>query len=100
MTQKIRQILRRGTWLYDGIVRGEVWIVRQNYFEGPKTTDEEPTPGYPPTDAEGCFYFPEYRIPRAGAGSGGQVFGSIEDAIRYAETILKSPIAWDTKISN
>jgi hypothetical protein len=93
--KRIRQILKHGTWLYDGTVKADVWIVRQNYFEGPVITDEEPTPGYPPTDAEGCFYFPEYRVPGAGAGSGGSVFSSPEEAIRRAEDVLKSQIVWN-----
>jgi hypothetical protein len=97
--EKIRQVLRHGTWLYGGVTKSDVWIVRQNYFEGPKFTDEEPTPGYPPTDSEGCFYLPQYRIPGAGAGGGGEVFSSIEDAIRRAEAIVGA-IAWDDQTSN
>jgi hypothetical protein len=99
MTNKIRQVLRHGSWLYDGTTKSDIWIVRQNYFEGPKITDEEIDLSYPPTDAEGCFYFPEYRIPGAGAGSGGGVFGTIDEAICQAEKILGSGITWD-KISN
>jgi hypothetical protein len=83
------------SWLYDGSVRAAVGIVRRNYFEGPIVTDEPQTPGYPPTDAEGCFYSVEYRIPGAGAGASGRVFGSLEEAVRHAEATLKSPIAWE-----
>ena len=92
---KIRQILNHGTWLYDGTVKADVWIVRKNYFDGPVITDEEPIPGYPPTDAEGCFYSLEYRLPGAFAAPGGRVFGSAEQAVLHAEEILKSQIAWD-----
>jgi hypothetical protein len=95
MTKKIRQLLKHGTWLYGGTVKADVWIVRQNYFEGPIITDEEPDPTYPPRDADGCFYFPEWRIPRAGAGSGGEVFGSIEAAVKQAERIIEGGIVWD-----
>ena len=97
-SEKIRQVLRQGTWLYGGVTKSDVWIIRQNYFEGPEITDEEPTVGYPPRDNEGCFYFPEYRIPGAGAGSGSGVFGSAEDAIRRAEAIC-GPVAWEVQIS-
>ena len=97
--KKIRQVLRHGSWLYGGTTKSDVWIVRQNYFEGPKITDEEIDPSYPPSDAEGCFYFPEYCIPGAGAGSGGNVFGTIDEAIDKAEKILGSSVTWD-KISN
>lgn len=97
MTSKIRQILKHGSWLYGGTTKSDVWIVRQNYFEGPKITDEEMDPSYPPTDAEGCFYFPEYRIPGAGAGGGGggEVFGTIDEAIGKVEKMLGSGITWD-----
>ena len=99
MTKKIRQVLRHGSWLYDGTAKSDVWIIRQNYFECPKITDEEMDPAYPPTDADGCFYFPEYRIPGAGSGSGGEVFGAIDEALGRAEKILGSSITWD-EISN
>jgi len=99
MADKLRQVLRHGSWLYGGTTKSDVWIVRQNYFEGPIITDEEIDPTYPPTDAEGCFYFPEYRIPGAGAGSGGSVFGTIDEAICQAEKIPGSGIIWE-KISN
>jgi hypothetical protein len=100
MTQKIRQIIKHGTWLYGGATKSDVWIVRQNYFEGPEVTDDlRGDPEYPPHDADGCFYFPEYRIPGAGMGSGGEVVGSAEEAIFLAEKILKNGISWD-EISN
>jgi hypothetical protein len=95
MTEKIKQTLKHGTWLYGGVTKSDVWIIRQNYFEGPALPEEEKTPGYPPTDAEGCFYLPSYNIPGAGAGSGGPVFGSMEEAVRHAETIVKSGVTWD-----
>jgi hypothetical protein len=99
MTNKIRQVLRHGSWLCGGTTKSDVWIVRQNYFEGPESPDEEIDPSYPPTDEEGCFYFPEYRIPGVGAGSGGSVFETIDEAIRQAEKILGSSVTWE-KISN
>jgi hypothetical protein len=94
MTERIKEIVKRGTWLYDGTVRAEVLIIRQNYFEGPKIVDEEPTPGYPPTDSQGCFYAIEYDIPRGGAGGSGPVFGSLADAVQKAEATIKGPIVW------
>jgi hypothetical protein len=99
MTEKIRQILIHGTWLYGGTAESDVWIIRQNYFDGPEIIDDLVDPAYPPRDATGCFYFPEWRIPGAGAGGGGGVFGSAEEAIQQAERIIKSGITWD-KISN
>lgn len=94
MAGRIRQIVKRGTWLYDGTLQSKVLIIRCNYFEGPKIIDEEPTPGYPPTDSEGCFYFPEYDIPGGNRGSGSRVFGSLAEAVRKAETTIKGPIIW------
>jgi hypothetical protein len=95
LPMRLRQIMRRGTWLYGGSVEAAVAIVRQNYFEGPQPEDEPPTPGYPPVDEDGCFYGVEYAIPGAGAGSGSQVFVSLEEAVRHAETTIESPIAWE-----
>lgn len=92
---KIKETLRRGTWLYGGTVRAEVSILRQNYFEGPAVMDEPQTPGYPPTDRDGCFYVVSYEIPGASKGTGGLVFGSAEEAIRHAEATLKTPINWE-----
>jgi hypothetical protein len=37
----------------------------------------------------------DFRNPGAGAGSGGRVFGSIDEAIRHAERFLGSGIIWD-----
>jgi hypothetical protein len=92
---RVRETLKQGSWLYDGSVRARVAIVKRNYFEGPVVTDELETPGYPPTDADGCFYSIEYGIPGAGAGASGSVFGSLEEAVRHAEATLKSPIEWE-----
>lgn len=91
---KIRDVLKHGTWLYGGTVKSDVWIVRQNYFEGPKIQDDDADPSYPPRDPDGCFYFPEWHIPKAGAGSGGRVFASVEEAIQQAERI-QDGITWD-----
>ena len=90
----MRKTLKRGSWLYAGNVRAAVAIVKQNYFEGPVVTDKPQTPGYPPTDSEGCFYCVKYAIPGAGAGSSGRVWGSLDEAVRHAEAMLKSPIIW------
>lgn len=95
MTEKIRQPLKHGIWLYGGTVQSDVWIVRQNYFERPAIVDDLADPVYPPRDAEGCFHFPEWRIPGAGAGSGGGVFASVEEAIRWAERVAQGGIEWD-----
>jgi len=75
-------------------VEAGVRIVRRNYFDGPTITDEEMEPGYPPVDADGCFYSVEYALP-ASRGSSGPVFSSVEDAVEHAERILQSPVIWN-----
>ena len=94
MSERVFQIVRRGSWLYDHTVPAEVQIVRRNYFDGPKIVDEEPTPGYPPTDAEGCFYAIDYYLSNGQKGVCGEVFASLEDAAKRAEETLQSPIPW------
>lgn len=93
---RIREIAKRGSWLYDGSVRATVAIVRQNYFEGPEPTDEPKLPEYPPADAGSCFYAVEYEIPGASKGAGGRVFGTAEEAIGHAEATLRGAISWDS----
>ena len=93
MTDRIFQIVRRGSWLYDGTVPAEVQIVRRNYFDGPTIIDEEPLPGYPPRDAEGCFYAIDYYLENGQKGVG-EVFGSLEAAVTGAERTLRRPITW------
>jgi hypothetical protein len=91
---RVYEIARRGTRLYDGTVEAGVRIVRRSDFDGPVTTDEEPEPGYPPTDADGCFYSVEYTLPTS-SGASGPVFGSVEDAVQHAEKVLQSPVVWN-----
>lgn len=50
---QVKEIIKRGRWIYGGTVQSEVWIIKQNYFEGPTPMDEDPTPGYPPRDENG-----------------------------------------------
>ena len=94
MTSRVFQIVQRGSWLYDGNVPAEVQIVRRNYFDGPTGVDEEPVPGYPPRDSEGCFYAIDYYLENGQKGVCGEVFGSVDEAAREAERTLRSPITW------
>jgi hypothetical protein len=55
MSEKVKKIVKKGRWIYGDTIQSEVWIIKQNYFEGPTPTDEDLTPGYPPRDGEGCF---------------------------------------------
>jgi hypothetical protein len=59
MVERVRQIVKRGTWLYDGTVPCEVRVIKTNYFEHPGPDDEEKDESYPPRDADGNFYFVE-----------------------------------------
>ena len=94
MTSRIFQIVRRGAWMYDGTVPAEVQIVRRNYFDGPAIVGEEPASGYPPRDAEGCFYAIDYYLENGQKGVCGEVFGSLEAAVAEAERTLRPPITW------
>ena len=93
MAERVKQVVKVGSWLYDGTVESHVQIVKQNYFELPEPEDEESTPGYPPRDKDGNYYY-EYFTPGAGKGLS-NLFGSAEDAIQNAIETLRSPIEWD-----
>lgn len=94
MAQNVKEIVRRGRWMYDGTVPTEVCIVRQNYFEGPPIVDEEPTPGYPPRDENGMFYYVAYKQ-RGSVRSVSNLCGSAEEAAALAERTVQDPIVWD-----
>jgi hypothetical protein len=53
MTDRVRKIVKRGTWIYDGTVPCEVWILKQNFIEGPPIDDEELQLGYLPYNEHG-----------------------------------------------
>ena len=93
--ERLKQTVKHGTWLYDDTALSEVWIIKQNYFDGPASDDEEKTPDYPPVNEKGEFFYVAY-------GRGGQVMGisnvvsSASEAIQIAESTLKKPIQWDS----
>jgi len=91
---RIKKIVQRGAWLYDNSIPCELLIVRQNYFEGPQS-DEEPTPGYPPTDAEGCHYYAAY-VMNGATRSVTNCFGSAAEAAQKAAETLGQAIKWQS----
>ena len=94
MGQRIREIVKRGKWLYDDSIPCEVWIVKKNYFEGPPVPEEDRVPDYPPTDADGNFYLVEY-IMNGSRRSVSNCFGSKDEAVLEANVKLKGRIRWD-----
>ena len=65
MTNRVKETVKRGTWIYDGTAPCEVWIIKQNFIEGPRIDAEELHPGYPPYDEHGEFYYAAYAVKRA-----------------------------------
>ena len=93
-------IVRRGTWLYDGSVVGEVRILKMK-GERPNTTPGEGADEkllHPPTDAEGIYFLAEFELSSLGSrnnGSSSWGHATLEGAVRYAEEVLPGPIRWD-----
>jgi hypothetical protein len=94
MSARVKEIVRRGKWVYGEEVISEVLIFRQNYFEGPRITDEEPTPGYPPRDQHGMFYYAAY-AQRGVIRGVSNVCGSVNEATQLAEQTIQGPIVWE-----
>jgi hypothetical protein len=89
--KKTAQIVKSGTWLYDGQVVYEVWIVKQNfdfyYDEGFEDTPENLN-----QDGE------VFQVVVASDGkvkSVGLAFHSMEDAMAKAHQIIPQGIQWD-----
>lgn len=96
MSAHVKEIVRRGKWVYAEAVPSEVLIFRQNYFEGPPIADEEPTPGYPPRDEDGMFYYAAYA--QTGAIRGvSNVCGSATEAAQLAERTVQGQIIWESE---
>ena len=87
------QVLREGTWLYDGAVPCRVRVVGQDwdYYHEPGF-DPEP----PDLDAEGWAYYVMYGSPvepDAFAGRSRTCL-SLKEAVALAERTLDGPIRW------
>ena len=92
MAERVRQVVKQGTWLYDGTVPCEVEVIKSNYFERPEP-DEDKVPGYPPRDADGNFYF--VRLTLKGIARGVfKCFGSSDEAVQGVMKKLVGPIHW------
>jgi hypothetical protein len=93
------EVVRIGTWLYDGTVPTPVRILRQNwdyYYE--KDFDEEP----PSLNAEGCAFYVAYGEPwvssdgwnRVDYPSRSRTCLSAEEAVELATATLGQSIVW------
>lgn len=99
-TSVVGVVLKTGSWIYDGVVVGRVRILRMkaehsNIADLDEDDDEQEEP---PTDVEGYFYVAEFSLLALGpSNSGSRSWGhaTVEEAIRYAEEKLPSPISWD-----
>jgi hypothetical protein len=85
------QIVKSGTWLYDGSVVHEVWVVKQNfdfyYDEGFEDAPEN-------LNGDGEVF--QVVVARDGkVMSVGLAFHSTEDAVAKANQIIPQGIEWD-----
>jgi hypothetical protein len=60
MSERVEGVVKRGRWIYGATVQADVWVIRQNYFEGPTPDDEDRTPGYPSRDESEMSYYAGY----------------------------------------
>jgi hypothetical protein len=94
--------LRSGSWLYDGVVTGQVRILKIK-GDGPNITVGDDPEGLDfPTDADGYYYVAEIKLPTlptANNGSSSWGYATADEAIRYAEQKLPNPITWDDPTS-
>jgi hypothetical protein len=85
------EIVKSGTWQYDGLVAHEVWIVKQNfdfyYDEGFEDAPED-------LNENGELF--QVVVARDGKVlSVGLAFHSIEEAVAKAHQIIPQGIGWD-----
>jgi hypothetical protein len=84
------EIVKSGTWLYDGLVPTEVWIVKQNfeyYYEEAYSDEPEALNG-----DDGCFGI-VYARKGAKIGRGPERM-SLADAVSAAEKVTPG-LVWD-----
>ena len=93
MSGHVKEITKRGRWMYGGTAPSEVWIIKQSYIEGPPI-DEEPTPAYPPYDLNGMFYHAAYVRQDAIRGVS-NLCGSSDETVLLAERTILGTIVWD-----
>jgi hypothetical protein len=94
MSTRVKEVVRKGRWNYGGKVPSEIWIIQQNYIEGPRIEDEEPTPGYPPYDGNGMFYYAAYMQKGAIRGVS-RLCRSAEEAVSLAEQTIHGQAEWE-----
>jgi hypothetical protein len=63
--------------------------------QGPTPDDEDRTPGYPPRDENGMFYYAGY-VQESAIKGVSNVCGSSEEAVRLAEQTIQSQITWES----
>jgi hypothetical protein len=95
MSPSEKEVIRSGTWLYDGCVEARVRILK---IKGSGYEEDEEGPQSPPEDANGFYYVAEFRLPpfdSLGNGSTSWGHATADEAIKYAEEILPSRIRWE-----
>jgi hypothetical protein len=93
MKERVRRVVKQGTWLYDGTLPCLVQVIKTNYIEHPSPDDEDQDAGYPPLDPDGNFYYVEY-VMEGRVRSVSNCFGSSDEAVQATIKTLKGPIQW------
>ena len=90
MKEEKAEIIRSGTWSYDGNITYEVWIVKQNFeYHYEEGFDESEC-----LNADGEVFRVLYEHDGERVGGGSECF-SVEEAIAAAEQAIPQGIRWD-----
>jgi hypothetical protein len=84
------EVVQSGTWLYDGGVEMEVWIIKQNFeFYYDEGFEDEPEPLNPQGEIFQVAYVREGRVKSVANGR-----QSLKEAVLYAESSISQGIRW------
>jgi hypothetical protein len=86
-------VVRRGHWLYNGMVPCEVRIVRHNVLYG--TGDAEDTPDIAEDRDVECYYLLFHTPVKEPDWVGGGAALTLADAADIAKSLLGSTLTWD-----
>lgn len=91
MTSETAEIVKSGTWQYDGCIDHEVWIVKQNFdFYYDEGFEDEPED----LNEDGVVF--QVVVARDGrVKSVDLAFHSIEEAVAKSHQIIPQGIEWD-----
>ncbi len=92
MSERIRQIVKHGTWLYGDSLSYDVWILKQNYVDDPGANEKERALTL--FNEGGYLFYAAYGRNQRWTGIS-KHFGTKAEAIAEAERTIQGGINWD-----